>query len=129
MCWRCEYALFQWKNLRCPDHVARALAALPVRFAFDWLRAPLAPRGSRFAFTRAFFAALNRLGACRRTTCPPRRSLRAERDFFKRFAADRMAERAIDSNLRLPAAPPVSDSHCIAGDRDELLAAAGGPHG
>src|SRR6185312_5405716 len=120
--------LFQWKNLRCPEHVARYLAALPVRFAFDWLRAPLAPREARFAFTRAFFAALGRLGACRRTPCPPRRSRQAERDFFERFAADRMAERAIASNLRFPAAP-LSNPPCEAADRDELLAAIGGPHG
>jgi GT2 family glycosyltransferase len=119
--------LFQWKNLRRPRHIARHLAALPARLAFDWLRAPRAARETRFAFTRAFFAALLRLGACRRTPCPPRRSRQAERDFFEQFAADRMAERTIESNSRLPAAPP-SASHCEAADRDELLAAAGGAH-
>jgi hypothetical protein len=51
--------------------------------------------------------------------------LQAERDFFEQFAAERMAERAIDANSRFPSAP-LSDPPCEAGDRDELLAAAGG---
>ena len=84
--------LFQWKNLRHPRHVARHLAALPLRLAYDALRAPLAPRASRWIFTRALLAALRKFGACRSSAAAPHcRSQRAEREFFERFAAERMA--------------------------------------
>ncbi|HUY36008.1 MAG TPA: glycosyltransferase family 2 protein [Pirellulales bacterium] len=77
--------LFQWKNLRHPWHVARHLLALPARFAFDWLRAPFTPRRRRWAFTRAFVHALARLWLFRQNDHKPRRSLKREREFFRRF--------------------------------------------
>lgn len=113
--------LFQWKNLRRPWHVARHLAALPVRFGFDWIRAPLATPAARFAFTRAFLAALRRLGACVRPLGPRPRSLRAERAFFVRFAAAGMADASLYWSV---ARPPKASLHAC--DRAELLAAAGG---
>lgn len=83
--------LFQWKNLRLPRHIARHLAALPLRLAFDALRAAVAPPKARFAFTRALVAALKKRHACRQSSVPPLRSRRAEREFFARFDAARMA--------------------------------------
>ncbi len=117
--------LFQWKNLRHPAHVLRHLAALPVRLAFDWLRAPLTPKASRWAFTRALAGALRRLGPCLRTPCPPQRSWAAERAFFRNFAASRLAPSREERNR--PAARPRSKPITLENnERSELLASAGG---
>ncbi len=87
--------LFQWKNLRHPSHVARHLLALPARFAFDWLRAPFTPRNQRLAFTRAFLHALTRLRELRQRVHRPNRSLKREREFFRRFAPRRLARESL----------------------------------
>ena len=118
--------LFQWKNLRRPLHVLRHLAAIPARFAVDCLRAPVTTKASRWAFSRAFAAALARAGRCWRSPCPPRRSLIAERAYFHDFSAARLA-----SN-RLPAAPlstaPARSLPEASVESHELLASVGGPH-
>jgi GT2 family glycosyltransferase len=87
--------LFQWKNLRHPRHVARQLICLPIRLAADVLRAPLVGPGRRWAFVRAMVGALTRLGRLRAEAYRPRRNLRRERDFFRRFAPSR-ARRSTD---------------------------------
>lgn len=88
--------LFQWKNLRRPQHIARLVAALPLRLAFDAFRAPFAPREARWAFTRAFLAALGRLRECLQSPLKPRCSWRTEREFFEHFDAEQMAAKSID---------------------------------
>jgi len=116
--------LFQWKNLRRPRHVARHLAALPLRVAFDGLRAPFAPRTARFTFTRALFAALRKRRECLRSPSAPRRSWRAEREFFARFAAARMvmaAETAPPASCT-PSRPPQNETEPAA----EVLSVGGG---
>lgn len=87
--------LFQWKNLRHPRHVARQLICLPIRLAADVLRAPLVGPGRRWAFVRAMVGALARLGRLRAEAYRPRRNLRREREFFRRFAPSR-ARRSTD---------------------------------
>jgi N-acetylglucosaminyl-diphospho-decaprenol L-rhamnosyltransferase len=88
--------LFQWKNLRHPWHVARHLLALPARFAFDWLRAPFTPRNQRLAFTRAFLHALARLRELCQRDHRPHRSLKREREFFRRFDPRRLARDSVN---------------------------------
>jgi len=87
--------LFQWKNLRHPWHVARHLLALPARFAFDWLRAPFTPRNRRLPFTRAFLHALARLRQLWQREYKPRRSLKREREFYRRFDPRRLARESV----------------------------------
>ena len=96
--------LFQWKNLRHPRHVARQVAGLPIRLAWDVLRAA-SGRSDRFAFTRALVAALARAwrfradGKALRTAAnyDPRpreaESLARERAFFRRFDPREMTRR------------------------------------
>jgi N-acetylglucosaminyl-diphospho-decaprenol L-rhamnosyltransferase len=87
--------LFQWKNLRHPSHVARHLLALPARFAFDWIRAPFTPRSQRLAFTRAFLRALARQHELCQRDHRPQRSLKREREFFRRFDPRRLARESL----------------------------------
>lgn len=84
--------LFQWKNLRHPLHVARHLLALPVRLAFDWLRAFQQPRVLRWQFTRALFAALQRVGQLHSTKTSATGQWSREREYFRRFSFQSMAE-------------------------------------
>jgi GT2 family glycosyltransferase len=115
--------LFHWKNLRHPVHVLRHLAALPVRIAFDCLRAPLTPKASRWAFVRAFVGALRRVGRCLHSACPPRRSWNAERSYFFDFAAEHLAARS--GGAELAPAPHGRRQHSVA-ERSKLLTSAGG---
>jgi hypothetical protein len=96
--------LFQWKNLRHPRHVARQLFCLPVRLAWDWLRAPWAPSGRRLAFTRALFGALARVGSLRTTPFRPGGTIRHEYDFFRRF--DWKPKRALAKDTAANSSPP-----------------------
>lgn len=82
--------LFQWKNLRHPLHLARQLVELPARLAFDLLRSGWAPPEQRWAFARALFEALARLPQLRSTSQGARRSIRREREFFRRFHPERL---------------------------------------
>lgn len=84
--------LFQWKNLRHPAHLVRQLAGLPVRLAFDLLRAPWVAPERRFAFTAALLGALGRLRELRAAARSIRPDSRRERGFFRRFSPRRMAE-------------------------------------
>lgn len=108
--------LFQWKNLRRPRHISRQIAALPWRLALDALRAPFAPREARWAFTRALLAALGKLRECLNSPLKPRCSWRAEREFFARFDAGRMAANSLAAASKL--------SGSIASLTNELPAAA-----
>jgi len=82
--------LFQWKNLRHPAHWARQLTGLPIRLAFDVVRAAWAPPARRWAFTRALAAALARRRALRSSPFRARGTLRREREFFRRFFPSRL---------------------------------------
>lgn len=115
--------LFQWKNLRLPRHVARQLAALPLRLAFDALRAGFAPPAARFAFTRAFLAALRKRRECFRSSAAPRRSWRGEREFFARFDAASMAAAAENA-----ASESLKSFELLPSEREagELLSVGGG---
>ena len=85
--------LFQWRHLRHPVHIARHVAALPVRVVFDVVRAPWQPPAERFGFCRALAAAAVRAPAALR-----QRSVWSwtdrERDFFRQFDFRRMAATA-----------------------------------
>ena len=84
--------LFQWKNLRHPHSLARQLAGLPIRLVFDLVRAPWRSRERRWAFTRALFAALARLGQLRSSTHRAAGTIAREREFFRRFRPRRMID-------------------------------------
>lgn len=77
--------LFQWKNLRHPLHVARLLAALPLRVACDWLQAPFAARQRRWSFTSALGRAVARRLEHGASSVPPSRSWQRERAFMRNF--------------------------------------------
>ena len=82
--------LFQWKNLRTPGSFLRQALGLPLRLLLDQLRAPVAGRAKRWAFTRALFGALARAGRWHRAGHPTTDHTRREREFFGRFAPGRM---------------------------------------
>jgi len=87
--------LFQWKNLRCPKHLLRQLAALPLRLGYDICRAPWVAREGRWAFCRAVGGALRRVG---RMPAGPQRNARQrlrEHEFFDRFAPKQMTQAGI----------------------------------
>jgi GT2 family glycosyltransferase len=82
--------LFQWKNLRHPWHVARQACGLVLRLGIDVLCAPTAVAPRRFMTWRAAWSALRRIGS----VCTPVRrpnALAREREFFRRFAPQRLA--------------------------------------
>lgn len=82
--------LFQWKNLHHPWHICCQLVGLTVRLAYDLLRAPKRPRGSRLLIWRALLAAWGRrrqIAHQDSTTA----SLERERQFFAQFHPARMA--------------------------------------
>lgn len=118
--------LFQWKNLRRPLHVLRHLAALPARFALDCARAPVMPKASRWAFSRAFAGALARAGRCWRSPCPPRRSPQAERAYFRDFSAACLA--ASSRPIATSSTGSRRSLRKTGVEGHELLASAGGPH-
>jgi N-acetylglucosaminyl-diphospho-decaprenol L-rhamnosyltransferase len=89
--------LFQWKNLRHPLHVARHLLAIPIRLAFDWLRACRQPRSERWQFTRALVGALGRVDQLRFAKPWTRRNWGREREYFRRFDFDAMASEGASS--------------------------------
>jgi len=91
--------LFQWKNLRHPAHLARALVGLPIRLVFDVVRAPWVPPAQRWAFARALAAALARWGQLRSSTYRARGTIRREREFFRRFHP-RSVVRALRGEMR-----------------------------
>jgi len=82
--------LFQWKNLRHPLHLGRQMVGLPVRLAWDLLRAPWVGRQRRWMFTRALCGALARLGALRSPTHRAETFPERERHFFQRFHPRRL---------------------------------------
>lgn len=77
--------LFQWKNLRHPQHVWRQLLALPVRLAADLCRAPWTRPERRWVFAAALGGALKRLGQVRASPYQPPAAPARERDFFREF--------------------------------------------
>lgn len=95
--------LFQWKNLRHPQHVVRQLTGFPLRIARDVARAPWEPTATRLPFVHALVAAWAQWRKMRGQIVWPQRSRReerwppllrqtaAERAFFRRFHPRRMA--------------------------------------
>ena len=84
--------LFQWKNLRHPAHVIRQLVGLPVRMVRDVCRAAWVPKPQRWAFTKALFGALARVGQLHKTSPMLRPRRGRERQFFDRFHPRKMAK-------------------------------------
>lgn len=76
--------LFQWKNLRHPTHRMCQWVCLPLRAAWDVVRAPLVGRRRRWAFLRAFVAALASWRKHGPQPASPGDSNR-EKEFFRRF--------------------------------------------
>jgi GT2 family glycosyltransferase len=94
--------LFQWKNLRHPWHVVRQAGGLAARLAADVLRAPAAAASHRFITWQAAWDAARRIRWIRRPVRKPG-ALAREREFFRRFAPQRLA-------LPMPWRRPVSAS-------------------
>jgi len=99
--------LFEWKNLRHPAHVARALLGLAVRWTWEVARAPWLPPEGRWTLSGALAEAIRRWLAVRagadedvdggassgeRFSRPVGR-LGREREFFTRFSPERMTTR------------------------------------
>ena len=80
--------LFQWKNLRHPRHRLRQWFGLPLRAAWDLIRAPIVGRRRRLAFLGALHEALS-LWRKHRPRKPAKTSAR-EREFFQRFHPSRL---------------------------------------
>ncbi|HVX11996.1 MAG TPA: glycosyltransferase [Pirellulales bacterium] len=120
--------LFQWKNLRHPWHVARHVAALPLRFAGDLLRAPFADRVRRFMFTKAFFEALGRWRE--QSTVVSAHSRRAERALLKGLDWRRFVDDARRDNTQRDDGPRCVDNDSVDVPSQEaaggVLCAAGG---
>ncbi len=76
--------LFQWKNLRHPAHRLRQWLGLPLRFAWDVVRAPAMGRRRRWAFLRAFLAAWS-LWRKHRPVRADRAGIAREAEYFRRF--------------------------------------------
>jgi GT2 family glycosyltransferase len=89
--------LFHWKNLRHPCHIVRHLLALPVRLAFDAIRAPFAPTQQCLAFFRAMCGAFARLPLIWQSQRKPLRSWRREREYFRRFDPRRLGKLQIEN--------------------------------
>jgi len=90
--------LFEWKNLRHPADVARALAGLAARWVIEVATAPGLTPGRRWPLTSAMAAAVRRWQEARaearassaRPFARPDGRLRREREFFGRFSLGRM---------------------------------------
>ncbi len=93
--------LFQWKNLHCHKNRLRAAAGVAMRLARDLLRLPLARSEERLAFWRLWREAR----AVYRRFGSPRTAARREREreFFRRFAPERLARQTGPR----PACPPL----------------------
>jgi GT2 family glycosyltransferase len=99
--------LFQWKNLRHPAHLLRQATGIPIRLAFDLLRAAWQPRERRLAFWRAFCGAVARVRSLRRSPYRAAASWRNESAYFRRFKFASMASREpVPDSAALPAALP-----------------------
>ncbi|HET6879245.1 MAG TPA: glycosyltransferase family 2 protein [Pirellulales bacterium] len=90
--------LFQWKNLRHPWHVVRLLAALPVRFAADLVKAPFVRQPRRLIFTKAVLHAIHRWYQCR-SAATSSRSWRDERALMRRLHWRRFVDGAPSSSV------------------------------
>lgn len=81
--------LFQWKNLRCRDHLLRQAGGYAARAVRDVVTAPFQTRQQRWRFIRAWFEASKRWHVRRRSHAvnPARteESLLREREFFRDF--------------------------------------------
>jgi GT2 family glycosyltransferase len=98
--------LFQWKNLRSTRHVVAHLAAMPLRLLRDLWRAPRMPAQQRWAFSRAWIAALKRWRMHIPGECPAVRDTPAERRFFREFAPQAMRRRAACATSVVPSSRP-----------------------
>jgi GT2 family glycosyltransferase len=94
--------LFQWKNLRHPWHLARHLAALPIRLIYDICRAPWRPASARFMFCRALLDAVGKLPELLASRHVTAHKPSIEREFFRRFAPSRMRQQ--EPNVRIQTA-------------------------
>ncbi|MBN1590335.1 MAG: glycosyltransferase [Pirellulales bacterium] len=92
--------LFEWKNLRHPLYMGRALLGLAARWALDVAFMPWMPAKRRGTFGGALAAAwrqyrkhraADRDGSSTKAFARPRGKLRREREFFRRFSPARMA--------------------------------------
>lgn len=103
--------IFQWKNLRDPASLMRQVVGLPIRLVWDLIRLPLVARERRFAFVRALFGAIRRLGQIRPMANCGRKERHRERFFFRRFHPRRMAAPAPES---IRCEPAMSDDMVLA---------------
>jgi N-acetylglucosaminyl-diphospho-decaprenol L-rhamnosyltransferase len=106
--------LLEWKNLRHPAHVARALFGLAVRWTLEVAGAPWAAPGRRWTLTGAMGEAVRRWRAARAVAARPageekssgnsfarpRGKLRREREFFERFSPKRMTAEPASNGKR-----------------------------
>jgi N-acetylglucosaminyl-diphospho-decaprenol L-rhamnosyltransferase len=83
--------LFQWKNLRHPAHLARQLVGLPIRLAWDMVRALWTEPSQRWPLARALAAAWQRWREVHPAAFPAA-DRRREREFFMRFHPRAMAD-------------------------------------
>jgi N-acetylglucosaminyl-diphospho-decaprenol L-rhamnosyltransferase len=86
--------LFEWKNLRHPADIARALAGLVVRWGLEVATAPWLAPERRWRLSGAAAAAVRRWRCgqdARDRNGRPSGQLRREREFFERFSPERMA--------------------------------------
>ncbi|MBL8830401.1 MAG: CDP-alcohol phosphatidyltransferase family protein, partial [Planctomycetaceae bacterium] len=90
--------LFQVKHLRHPLHVARLALGVPVRILADVIRAPLQTRERRFAFVRAVFDALPRLGSAWRSPLRVRATIAREAEFFRRYSVPQVLATAMNKD-------------------------------
>jgi GT2 family glycosyltransferase len=77
--------LFQWKNLRRPEHIARQAVGLPLRLLWDVARAGRVPPARRWIFWRALAAAWRRWNEPKESRCRAVKAPGREGDFFRRF--------------------------------------------
>lgn len=100
--------LFQWKHLRHPWHLVRQMVGLPLRLAYDLVRASWTPQPARFALWRGLVQAMAR----RRTVQqhdPARGRTASEREYFQRFAPATMRRRARAQSLETARASSVAE--------------------
>ncbi|MBX3411969.1 MAG: glycosyltransferase [Pirellulales bacterium] len=97
--------LFQWKNLRAPEHRARQVVGLAARLLRDAWRAPRAPRELRFATWRAWREAREIWSSRFAEDSLPHVDLARERAFFRRYHPRSIDRVAVER--RPPALVPV----------------------
>lgn len=101
--------LFHWKNLRHPWHRLRHFAALPLRCAWDVLRAPFVSDERRFQFTKALLSAVDRWRRWDAKEHLPLRSWRRERAFIAGFDCRQFARSDGAVASRLLQTPKLED--------------------